>query len=194
MAGQSVIPLFLLALPLTLAACANREPVALSTQYEPPTAYTKPVAKGGEPICRVQLGMVVDKRSDSESMGSIGGRAIRAVDSAAWVRSGLESLGRDGRIVLVEAGEASDLELKAELLKGYVMSMAAAKTADVVLQVHISRRGGPATDQVYRGTDEAPNWIAGDEETQGALNRALAQALAQVRTELLARCAAGKEG
>ena len=68
------------------------------------------------------------------------------------------------------------------------MSMAAAKTADVVLQVHISRRGGLATDQVYRGTDEAPNWIAGDEETQGALNRALAQALAQIRTDLLARC------
>jgi hypothetical protein len=189
MPRQSLIPFFfLLVMPFMLTACANREPITLSTQYQPSAAAVSPATSKEATVCRVQLGAVVDKRSDAESMGSIGGRAVRAVDSAAWLRSGLESLGRDGRIVLVEVGEASDLELKAELLKGYVMSMAAAKTADVALQVHISRRGGLDTDRVYRGTDEAPNWIAGDEETQGALNRALAQALAQIRTDLLARC------
>lgn len=189
---QPVIPLFSLALPLLLAACVKSEPIALSTQYQPPSAIAKPAASGGGPVCRVQLGEVVDKRSDAESMGSIGGRTVRAVDSAAWVRSGLESLGAAGGISLVDT--SPDLMLQTELLKGYVMSMASAKTTDVVLRVHASQRGGSTTDQIYRGTDTAPNWSAGDGETQGALNRALAQALEQLRRDLLGSCAASAKG
>jgi hypothetical protein len=182
-----------LALPLLLAACVNNEPVALSTRYQPPAATVKTAAaSAGGPVCRVQLGEVVDKRSDAESMGTIGGRAVRAVDSAAWVRSGLESLGGDGSITLVDA--TPDLMLQTELLKGYVMSQATAKTTDVVLRIHTSLRGGPATEQIYRGTDSGMNWASGDGETQSALNRALGQALAQVRKDLLERCAAGAKG
>jgi len=123
-------------------------------------------------------------------MGSISGRVVRAADSTAWLRSGLESLGRDGGITLVKAGDP-DLVLSADLLKAYVMSVTTAKSANVVLSVHTSRRGVSAPDQVYRGTDEGPNWIAGDDEAQGALNRALSQALVQVRGDLLKQCAEG---
>jgi hypothetical protein len=193
---------------MLLASCARPPPAVLPAQYEPPSVRPKPPqqqaaarrrTRNAAPVppasvCRLHVGPLQDRRTDSQSLGEIGGRPVRAVDVMGWVRSGLLSLDRDGAITLVEPAGKGDLDISADLLKSYVMSMPTSKVADIVLAVHFARDGEKTEDRIYRGSDQSMNWATGEGETQRALNRALADALTQIRADVLARCAARASG
>lgn len=176
--------------PLLLAAC-SREPVSLSPQFEPPVPYRDKLAAQAAdagPACRVFIGEVKDMRPDPRAMGSIAIRPVQAVDSAGWVRSALASLARDKRIRIAGTAADSNLVLNAEILKAYVMAITTQKAANVVVRVRYSRHGAADGEEIYRGALNDVDWIAGDDETQGALNDALSQVIDAVASDAVARC------
>jgi hypothetical protein len=172
-----------------LVACSTA-PIGLSSQFDPPSRASyvsgKPPASQAE-LCRIQIAHFTDMRPDSQTMGAMGVRTVRA-DTGAWVRSGIESLARDSRIRFVSAPSEADLSIDVELLKAYVMTITVDKSSNVAVRIRYFRKGTPQGDALYRGTDTDVNWANGDDETQEALNRALANMLEDVDRDLLARC------
>lgn len=115
-------------------------------------------------------------RDDTLSMGAYGDFPLRAVDTTAWLRAGLQSLNEDLRLLLKDKPDASTLVLNADLLKAYVMDSAQeARATNVVLRVHFSRQGVALGDKTYRGADAGLNWTGSKSETQSSLNDALGQ-------------------
>jgi hypothetical protein len=187
MGGFAIRRSAVLAVVLALGGCADRPPIAMISQFSPPVDLRDDPRETG--TCRVHIGEVKDSRSDPASMGQLGVRAVHAGDEAAWLRSGLLSLGRDKHIAMTDDAGASDLVVDAELLKAYIMSMTnTSKAATVVVRVRFSKAGSVADTAVYRGADTSTNWAAGTGETQSAFDDALAQMLADLRRDIVARC------
>jgi len=168
---------------LSLVSCTG--PVTLSPDFSP-RAPNASAAQPAEHACRVRLAEFHDELTDPGTMGSIGFRPIRA-DTAAWVRSGLGTLARDPRIQFVDGGQA-DLDLNVSLLKAYMISITTEKSANVVLRIRYTRPDASSDEQVYRGVDTGLDWAGTTDETQGALDDALAEALASIQRDVLARC------
>jgi hypothetical protein len=183
---------------LILAACA-KEPVVLASQFTPPHLVTSQSPQRGAkerviPSCRIRLGELRDQRIDPQATGTIGMRVVRASDPVAWLRSGLQSLSRDRRIAILDgsATEEPDLELSAELLKSYILSITTQKSGNVVVRVRFSRHGQTLDEQIYRGGDVGANWASGAEESQSTLDRALAELLKELDRDVVSRCGAAK--
>jgi hypothetical protein len=175
--------------PLLLTACEQQGPIALSPQYTTPPHYRDDLAaaEADGPACRVFIQGVRDLRPDNLSMGSVN-RPVLAADSAGWVRSGLQSLGRDRRIVVVSTAAGADLVLDAEILKAYIMAITTQKAANVVIRVRYSHNGIAQGDAIYRGAINDMNWINGDSETQDAFNDALEQVIGAIAADAVVRC------
>lgn len=139
--------------------------------------------------CHVRIGDIHDLRDDNLTMGAYGDFPLRAVDTAAWVRAGLQSLSQDSRL-LVEGGPPdSALVLNADLLKAYVMDSAQeARATNVVLRVHFSRQGVALGEKTYRGADAGLNWTGSKGETQSSLNEALGQIIDAVDSDVFGYC------
>jgi len=139
---------------IVLAGCA-KDTIVLSPGFTPASTSLNGhrAHAAGAATCRIHLGSVQDLRADKESLGSIGIRDVHATDMAAWLRSGLQSLNRDADIQLVDdsAQGASDLDLSADLLKAYILTITSDKSTTVVIRAHYSRNGSALGDQVYRG-------------------------------------------
>ena len=184
---------FSLAAMLSVAACANRPPMALSSQYSPPSHQNWPAK--GEKVphpCRVRVAEIRDLRSDPQAMGTMDGRLIRSADTTAWVRSGFLSLGRDPRLQMVEGDAQHDLAIDADIIKAYAMSVTGeTRSANVVLRVHYRRNDTSSGEQIYRGTENGANWSNGEGETQSAFDDALENLLNTVDSDLVARCTSG---
>ncbi|HEY8949985.1 MAG TPA: hypothetical protein VIM56_13960 [Rhizomicrobium sp.] len=180
-----------LLLLLALGGCADPNPpaVELSARFTPPSAdwltahnaLTPAAMKGA---CAIRLVEVRDARADMRSMGTIGARMIDEPDSVAWMRSGFDTLKRDARISFADGGKAMDL--KVEILKAYMLSITEAKTTNIVVRIDY---GGAQPEGVYRGTDTGLNWASGSGETQSSFDRAMAQLMASIDEDIVARCA-----
>jgi hypothetical protein len=168
-------------LALPALGCAGRPPIAMPSEYA--RQATQDDLTGERGTCRVHVGAVKDSRPDAGSMGEIGGRAVHAGDEAAWLRSGIASLGGDKHLVFVDG--PADVTFDAELLKAYIMTLARdAKAATVVVRV-----GFGGTDaQLYRGSDAGTDWIGGEDETRSAFDASLAEILKSLRADIVARC------
>jgi hypothetical protein len=99
----------------------------LSSEFTPDTHPSPHAVQDADKaaLCRVRIGDVHDLRDDTLTMGAFGEFTLRAIDTASWVRAGLQSLNRDQRL-LVDDGtqDSSALVLNADLLKAYVMDSA----------------------------------------------------------------------
>jgi hypothetical protein len=179
-----------LCVALALGACAHQPPVELSTTFTPPSRHwlSKTDLAPGPTACAVRIGSVTDTRETPHSMGTIAYRMIRIEDATAWVRSGLEALGQDSRLAISSSGDGLAVVVDAAILKAYMFSQVTDKSANVVLRVSLSGRGGPPVEQIYRGADQDVDWISGSDESQGAFDRALADLLIQLDTDIVARC------
>lgn len=175
-----------------LAACADLPPVQLAATYAP-TAYapSRSPPSGREP-CRVLLAGVKDLRDDPQAAGDLGNRFVHAEDAPAWLRSGVMSLSRDGRLAVSDAlpPDRSELTINVDLLKVYVVPINQAKSANVVVRVHYAGPRGPSDDQVYRGTYTSLDWTGMAVEARGALDKALDKALDGMDRGLVSRCGA----
>lgn len=172
---------------LLLAACETT-PMVLSAQFTPPPGSTWAGAAAA-PLpgaCRVQLAGFSDERTDPQAMGDMLGRPVRA-DTMAWLRSGFQLLARNRQIALVDSPDA-DIALHVSVLKAYVMTETAEKSANVAVHIRYERRGAPAGEANYRGTDKSVNFANGSSEAQGALDGALAELLDHVAADIAARC------
>ncbi|HEY1962423.1 MAG TPA: hypothetical protein VGG69_08395 [Rhizomicrobium sp.] len=161
----------------------------LSSEFDPPlnSALLRDARAAQSPApCRVRLAALEDDRVDSQYMGEIGGRPVRA-DTMAWLRSGLALLGRNPRLQLVQTGPA-DVVISVRLLKAYVLSITTQKSANVAVKVRYAGGATPPDEQVYRGNDVAVNWVSGSGEAQAALNSALNDVLYEIERDLLSRC------
>lgn len=148
-------------------------------------------AAKGQPACHLAVAAVNDGRADSESMGMLGGRVVRARDSAAWVRAAFESLKSDARISLVEPGSpTAQVSVDVELLKAHVASVNMAKTANVAVRVRYQSGAAGASEKTLRGESTDVNWNSGDNEALDLMNSALAEIVAVVHADVLAGCAA----
>jgi hypothetical protein len=173
------------------AGCAGREPIVMEPLFAPPGGvhWTGRMTKG-EPVCRVALTAVRDVRSDTQSMGMLGGRAVRAADSTAWVRAGFETLKEDARIAIVKPDDASaTLRLSIDLLKAHVASVNMAKTANVAVRVTYAAGTSDPVAMVLRGEMTDVNWGSGDGEAFDLMNQALAEIVAAAHPEVIVRCA-----
>lgn len=192
LSGAARTALFLTVL-LPVYACQNRPPVALSSQFSPPSRQSWPgAAAESDPAhpCPVRVTDVRDLRTDPEAMGATVGRLIRSADTAAWVRSGFMSLGQDRRLQMLEGDGPNDLAIEVDILKAYAMSVTGeTRAANVVLRLHYSRYGAPSGEQIYRGTENGVNWANGEGETQSSFDDALADLLKAVDRDLVTRCA-----
>ena len=142
------------------------------------------------PPCPVHLVDVRDTRVDPDALGMMGLRAVRTADSAAWLQAGLATLKQDGRLRYADDAKDATFDLRIELVKAYVMTMNTQKTANVVLRASYSRDGKPLDAQIARGRDTGANWVNGDDEAQGALDRALAAAVVEIDSDIVTRCRA----
>lgn len=178
---------------LLLAGCVSQTPVVVSQHYErssPPVWARAAGQMENAGACTVKLTEVRDLRSDPESMGQIGVRAIQTADSVQWVRSSLESLSQDSRIRLADDTETAKVTIGVDILKAYSMNNAGmGRATTVALRV---RYGATNDAQLYRGSDDGVNWASGDGETQSALNRALSRAIDAVHADVLQRCGIAK--
>lgn len=147
-----------------------------------------PVATRPDGICRVRIASVRDTRIDPGAVGNLVGLAVHFTDTAGWIASALDSLGRDPAIRIVTDGGESDLVLDVEIVKAYVATITTEKTARVVLHVHASGRGATARDDYYSGSDTSLDWIGGRAETEGALNDALTNAVRQIDRDVVIWC------
>jgi len=184
-----------LAAMLSVAACENRPPMALSSQYSPPSHQNW--AAGREKVthpCRVRVAEIRDLRTDPQAMGMMDGRLIRSADTSAWVRSGFLSLGRDPRLQMIEGDRQHDLAIDVDIVKAYAMSVTGeTRSANVVLRVHYRRNDVSSGEQVYRGTENGANWSNGEGETQSAFDDALENLLKTVDSDLVVRCTRGSQ-
>ncbi len=179
-----------LAALLALGACGTPAPVDMGAPFTPPRSTWLTGAKPTKPMgaaCPVRFGAFIDTRSDPHEMGEIGLRPIHAADPSAWARSGFEALGRDPRIVVADPSASDAVVLEVEILKAYMLALPTTKSVNLVFRVHYSGRGGD-TARVYRGVDTDMNWNSGSDETQSSFNRALAQVVEAVDTDIVARC------
>jgi hypothetical protein len=177
-----------LLLATAVASCADRPPMAMSSQFSPSSSLRELPGERG--TCRVRIGAVKDARpqADIASMGQLGFRAVRGGDVAVWLRSGLASLGGDRHLVIVDGAGPADVAFDVELLKAYIMSNALeAKAATVVVRVSY----GGADTQLYRGGDAGVNWTEGEGETQSAFDASLTEILKQMRADIVTRCPKG---
>jgi hypothetical protein len=177
-----------LLVPLLLAACSHN-PVTVSPSYTPPSYHQTQVAgQSGGPVCHVFVGAVKDLRTDPHAMGLIAGRPVQATDSEGWVRSALQSLTRNSRIALADGAAGADLTIDAEILKAYVFTITTQKAANVVIRVRFTRHGAADGEQIYRGALNDIDWVAGDDETQSALDEALSQVVSQLGDDAVRYC------
>lgn len=177
---------------IAAAGCVSSEPILIGATFAPQGGIRwQTRAVNGQPACRLALATVRDGRGDSEFMGMLGNRVVRARDSAAWVRTGFESLKADARILLVEPGDpVAQVSLDVELLKANVASVNMAKTANVAVRVRYQSASGVASEKMLRGENADVNWNNGDNEAVDALNSALAEIVAVAHADVLASCAA----
>jgi hypothetical protein len=149
---------------------------------------------GDRPACAVYLADVRDVRVDPNDLGMMGGRAIKTPDSNAWLQAALTSLKQDPRLHFVDADKDAELVLRIELVKAYIMTITTEKSSNVVLRVGYSRDGKDIDTQIARGRDTGANWINGDDEAQGSLNRALTAAVWELGNDIVSRCDASHAG
>jgi hypothetical protein len=177
-----------------MTACTPPPPAELSPQFTPPRESWTPGAKAAAATsgnCRIYLAGVRDLRSDPQSMGQFRFLQFRESDPAGWVRSGLQSLVRDGRITLVDNAAQAGLVLNAELLKAYAMNVTSeTQSVSVVVRVHYARGTTALDDQIYRGTENGPIWLNARTETQSSLDDALSQVIDRIDEDIVSRCGA----
>jgi hypothetical protein len=149
---------------------------------------------GDRASCAVYLADVRDVRVDPNDLGMMGMRAIKTPDSDAWLQAALATLKKDPRLRFVDAGKDADLVLRIELVKAYVMTITTQKTSNVVLRVGYSRDDKELDTQIARGRDTGANWVNGDDEAQGSLNRALSAAVWELGNDIVNRCDAVRTG
>ncbi len=189
-----------------LASGCAKTPITVTPSSVPllPPSSTAPVSVHAETLaesaphsetgagagCAIRLADVRDIRPNPNELGMMIGRAVRASDSVAWLRSALESLKRDGRLRFVDVDSDARFVLRVELVKAYILVQNTQKSSNVVLRA-VYRRGDKDFDtQIARGSDVGANWVNGDEEAQSSLNRALAAAVAVLSHDIVAHCSA----
>ncbi len=167
----------------------------LSSEYTPnahlarSSHASQDAGTGKVPPCQLRIGDIHDLRDDNLSMGAYGDFPLRATDTAAWVRAGLQSLSQDSRLLVVDGSHDSAVVLNADLLKAYVMDSAQeARATNVVLRVHFGREGAVLGEKIYRGADAGLNWTGSKGETQSSLNEALGQIIDAVDADVLDYC------
>jgi hypothetical protein len=172
---------------MMLAGC-ERPPIAVVPQ---PPAETAPHPRtDATPACTVRLAEVSDIRIDPASLGTMIGRPVRTSDSMAWFQSALSALKKDDRLRFVEDDRDAPLVLRIALAKAYIMPITTQKIAAVVIRVSYSRNGKDIDTQYLRGAETDANWVNGEDEAIGALQRVLTQAVNALDTDVLAHCRA----
>jgi len=99
---------------------------------------------------------------------------------------------QDRRLRFVDTDAEAALLLRVELVKAYILTQNTQKSSNVVLRAVYSRDGKDLDAQVARGRDEGVDWMFGEEEAQGSLNRALAAAVLELDNDIAVRCRASK--
>lgn len=178
-----------LATTLGLGACADRAAVELTDTFSPPPRGW--LGHGSAAMgtkCRVWFDGIADSRADQHDMGTIAYRMVHSNDTVAYLRSGLAELRRDPRLMLLDKKDDGALAVHIELLKAYMFSQATDKMTNIVLRVRFTGPGGAAWQATYRGGDHAVNWVSGEDETQGAFDRATADVLDQLDAGIVEHC------
>ncbi|HWE98337.1 MAG TPA: hypothetical protein VG248_00905 [Caulobacteraceae bacterium] len=186
----------------SLAGCAQTPDTLSGTYANPdhgPPRVVAPVsarqaAKGPPPApsCPLEVTAIVDGRHVRDALGSVSGRTVRApADQEAWLRSVIFGLGSRG-FALSQAGPGAPvsgaLSARFTLQNAWVSSVASNKVADVIWHVDATRDGTSVISKDYRGASNRMNWSSGDDELQGIVNRAFAQALDAMAVDLREQC------
>ena len=180
-----------------LAACSTAPITVAPTAQLPPapdTVVARPAPSrhlvDESPPCTVRLGVVNDIRPEPNDLGMMGMRAVHAADSVAWLKSALEVLKEDRRLLVDDNDKMPALVVNVDLVKAYILTMNTQKSANVVLRASYTRGGKDFGSDIARGRDTGANWANGEEEAQGALNRALVAAVWELDYEMVVRCRA----
>jgi hypothetical protein len=176
---------------LAIAGCAAPQPLTLSNSFTPSTRVNSPFPKSTAAVCTLRIADVKDVRPDSHAMGGLSARQVYHDNSAAWIRSGLDWLKRDGRLKFAEGSDPGDLVVSVELIKAYIDAITGTeKSVTIVLRVKYSRGDVNLGEEVARGHVDTMNWAYGDGEIQSSFDSALEDALIGADRSILAHCKA----
>jgi hypothetical protein len=139
-----------------------------------------PAAETG--ACRFTV-TAIDDRREQASLGSVGHTRVDGEGFTAWFANGIAAIPG-------YAGDGAPIELRVEVLKAYVQSLATLKSANLVVRVQVAAAGAPPRVKTYRGVDGSTNWNSTENEIQAAFDAALANLKQQIGADLDGLCRA----
>jgi hypothetical protein len=191
----------LLAFGAVLTGCAPAS-VRMANAYTAPDYYAThhsdtPLPPPPPQTCSVYVQDIKDMRlADERTFGNIGGAPIYGSNMVDWMKTGLATLDEKGfRMDQPAAAPVTPLQdnvtIQVGVLKAYMESVTTTKVATVVVRVSYNDAdlNTPVT-RIYRGVDTSLNWADGTGEVESAFERATAQILGKVQTDLRNYCPA----
>jgi hypothetical protein len=174
--------------------------VRMANAYTAPDDYARhhsdtPLPPLPPQTCSVYVQEIRDLRlADEHTYGNIGGAPIYGPNMVDWMKTGLTTLDEkgyrvDGPATVPVSPLQDDVTIQVGVLKAYMESITTTKIATVVVRVSYNKIDlqAPVT-RIYRGVDTSINWADGTGEVESAFERATAQVLDKVQTDLQGYC------
>lgn len=130
--------------------------------------------------CRFTVKAIEDRREEA-SLGVLLRTRVDGDGFNHWFADGINAVPGYTR-------EAAPIELRIEVLKAYIHSIATMKSANLVVRVHVAASGAPPQAKTYRGSDGSVNWSSSEREVQEAFDNAMTDLTTQIGADLRGLC------
>ncbi|MES1196400.1 MAG: hypothetical protein ABUL58_05595 [Steroidobacter sp.] len=181
-------------LGLAIAGCMPAPPLVLKSTSDP-ARHDGSVAVHAplQPDCIVSISSITDKRTDPTTLGTVAGRPVHTPqDISQWLAKEFRGLGKYNVVLSDHDVRNAGVKIDIELLTAWVTELRMAKTANVVIGIHLSGRddGSDNGRKFYRGTSNGVNWASGDAELQGMIDDAFGQIMKAASADIRTFCKA----
>jgi len=179
---------------LAVVGCVPQLPLVIDSKYTPPQKQGAPrTPLKQDRNCVVSIESLIDKRSDTSTLGTVTGRSVRSpTDVGLWLRDTFKALDTLGVAVSDDnASSKQTIGLDAELVTAWVSDLPSSKNANIVLRVAYHQGDKVGEPKLYRGAASRMNWNAGDNELQRLIDAALTEILQNVSADVQSLCKQG---
>jgi len=115
--------------------------------------------------CRFTVKLIEDRREQT-GLGTVVRTSVDGEGFSGWFADGIHAIPG-------YAHDGAPIELRIEVLKAYIHSIATMKSANLVVRVQLAADGAPLQVKTYRGVDSSTNWSSSESEIQITFDNAL---------------------